>query len=237
MKKLNKAKALVCLSGGQDSATCLMWAAQEYGADKTYAVSFNYGQKHAVELACAQKIAEILNVAGHCVLDIPALKQIGNSALLADDADLNAVRDGLPASFVPGRNIIFLSQAAALAYKLDCGILIVGVGETDYSGYPDCRESTIKSLETALNHGMETNLEISAPLMHKDKAETWAMAYQCGGQDGVELIREQTHTCYHGDHETKQDWGYGCGQCPACQLRRHGYETFLARTPELQPRP
>ena len=219
MKKLDKTKALVCLSGGQDSVTCLLQAGRIYA--KTYAVSFNYGQKHAVELTCAKTIAEILGVE-HFVLDIPALSQIGDSALLAA-ADVNAVKDGLPASFVPGRNVIFLSYAAALAYKLNCGILITGVSETDYSGYPDCRENTIKSLETTLNAAMEIDLEILTPLIHKTKAEIWQMAEQ---YDGVELIREHTHTCYNGDRTAKHEWGYGCGDCPACRLRCCGYEEF-----------
>jgi 7-cyano-7-deazaguanine synthase len=224
------------LSGGQDSVTCLMEACLTGGAAQTYAVAFNYGQRHAVELACAQKAAEILGIAGYYALELPALQQIGDSALLTG-ADLNERKDGLPASFVPGRNIILLAQAAALAYKLNCGSLVAGVSETDYSGYPDCREYTIKFLEAALNAGMETDLQIVTPLMHKTKAETWAMAYRyrlppfdrAERQYGVELIREHTHTCYRGDRTLRQDWGYGCGQCPACLLRQRGYAEFSAR--------
>jgi len=223
MKQLNKSRALVCLSGGQDSATCLLQAIQEYGRQNTYAVSFNYGQIHAVELDCARRIARLLELAGHTVLDLPALKQLGDSALLTG-ADMNASKDGLPASFVPGRNIIFLSQAAALAYKLDCGMLVAGVSEADYSGYPDCREQTIRLLEQALNAGMETDLKIVTPLLHKTKAEVWQLAAQY--PDGLELIRKHTHTCYNGDRTIKQDWGYGCGDCPACRLRKNGYEKF-----------
>ena len=229
MKRLDKTKALVCLSGGQDSTTCLLQALQIYSV--VYTVSFNYGQKHSVELECAQRIIEILGMADYYVLDIPALKQIGDSALLAD-ADVNTLKDGLPAAFVPGRNIIFLSQAAALAYKLGCGNLVTGVSETDYSGYPDCREQTIKYLEVTLNAAMETDLNIVTPLMHKAKAEIWKMAYQYRMPPydkepyGVELIREHTHTCYNGDRTVRHEWGYGCSNCPACQLRRHGYEEF-----------
>jgi 7-cyano-7-deazaguanine synthase len=231
MKQLDKNKALVCLSGGQDSTACLLYALQVYNA--VYTVSFDYGQKHSVELDCAREIAEILEVAGHSVLYMPALKQIGDSALLTN-ADMNAVKDGLPASFVPGRNIIFLSQAAALAYKLDCGSLVTGVNEADLSGYPDCREQTMKLLEAVLSAGMETNLEIVTPLMHKTKAEVWAIAYQYRlppydkPEYGVELIREYTHTCYNGECAIKHEWGYGCGDCPACRLRRSGYEEFIS---------
>ncbi|MDR1113983.1 MAG: 7-cyano-7-deazaguanine synthase QueC [Candidatus Margulisbacteria bacterium] len=228
MKTLNKSRALVCLSGGQDSVTCLMWATQKYGAENIFTVSFNYGQKHAVELSCAKTTAKLFGAAAHWVLDVPALKQIGDSALLTN-ADVNESKDGLPASFVPARNIIFLSQAAALAYKLDCGDLITGVSEADYSGYPDCRGQTLKLLEQTLNAGLEANLEIVLPLLRKNKAEIWEMAYQCQGTDGVELIREHTHTCYNGDHTTRHEWGYGCAKCPACQLRRKGYAEFRAK--------
>lgn len=220
MKSLSKNKVLVSLSGGQDSAVCLLQAKKLYKT--VYAVSFNYGQKNSVELDCARKIAELLKTE-HFVLDIPALKQIGDSALLTG-ADMNELKDGLPASFVPARNIIFLSQAAALAYKLDCGFLVTGVGEADYSGYPDCREKTINSLNETLNLAMETNLEIITPLMHKTKAEIWAMAQEYD----LELIREHTHTCYNGDRVHRHDWGYGCGACPACQLRKNGYEKFMS---------
>jgi 7-cyano-7-deazaguanine synthase len=228
MKSLNKSRALVCLSGGQDSVTCLMRAAQKYGAENIFTVSFNYGQKHAVELACAKTAAKLLGAAKHYVLKIPALKQIGDSALLTS-ADVNANKDSLPASFVPARNIIFLSQAAALAYKLDCANLITGVSEVDYSGYPDCRGRTLKLLERTLNAGLETNLRIVTPLLRKNKAEIWEMARQCRGADGVELIREHTHTCYNGDHTTRHAWGYGCAKCPACRLRRKGYAEFCAK--------
>jgi 7-cyano-7-deazaguanine synthase len=232
VKLLDKTKTLVCLSGGQDSVTCLMEAAQTGGG--TYAVSFNYGQRHSIELDCAAQAAKILKTAGYYALDIPALRQIGGSALLTG-GDLNERRDGLPASFVPGRNAIFLAQAAALAYQLNCGRLVTGVSETDYSGYPDCREYTIKFLEAALNAAMETDLEIAAPLMRKTKAETWTMAYQyrvppfdrADKQYGAELIREHTHTCYRGDRTVRHDWGYGCGECPACLLRRRGYAEFI----------
>ncbi|MDR1452877.1 MAG: 7-cyano-7-deazaguanine synthase QueC [Candidatus Margulisbacteria bacterium] len=229
MKQLAKSRALLCLSGGQDSVTCLLWAAQKYGAENIYTVAFDYGQKHAVELACAKTVAKLLGAAKHYVLRLPALQQIGDSALLTD-ADVNTSKDGLPASFVPARNIIFLSQAAALAYKLDCGNLITGVSEVDYSGYPDCRGQTIKLLEKTLNAGLETNLKIITPLLRKNKAEIWALARQCRGADGVELIREHTHTCYNGDHTTRHEWGYGCAKCPACRLRQRGYAEFRAKT-------
>ena len=233
MKKLNTGRTLVCLSGGQDSATCLLEAVRTGSVDNIYAGAFAYGQRHAVELDCARNIAGLLGLAGYYLLETPALKQINDSALLTG-ADVNMTKDGLPASFVPGRNIILLSQAAALAYKLDCGRLVTGVSETDYSGYPDCREHTLQLLEAALNAGMETNLQIIAPLLRKTKAETWAMAYQYRRppfdrperQYGVELIREHTHTCYNGERTSRHDWGYGCGHCPACLLRQRGYAEF-----------
>ncbi len=232
---LDPQKALVLFSGGQDSTTCLAWALDRYQAVET--VGFDYGQRHASELDARPRVlagirAAFPDWAGRLgadhMLPLDVLKAIGGSAL-TDDMTIEMGTNGLPTSFVPGRNILFLTAAAALAYRRGLASLVGGMCETDFSGYPDCRNDAIRATETALNLGMETAFKIETPLMWIDKAETWALAESLGGKALIDLIVEETVTCYEGDHSRRHDWGYGCGVCPACDLRKKGYEKYAAR--------
>lgn len=218
-----KKTAVVVLSGGQDSVTCLGVALKEY--DKVYAIGFRYGQKHNVELIQAAKVCEKHNVE-FVIHDIPSLALLGDSALTTDgDVSQKHHRDAtLPASFVPNRNALFLVIAHAFAQKVGAETLITGVCQTDYSGYPDCRQAFISQLERALNIGYNTSIIIETPLMYMNKAETFVMAQQCGF---LEDVIELSHTCYNGERTERHDWGYGCGKCPACELRKKGYEEFI----------
>jgi 7-cyano-7-deazaguanine synthase len=216
--------ALVLFSGGQDSTTCLAWALARYRRVET--IGFFYGQRHAVEMACRGRIRAALPpaLAAHLgpdhVIDITAgLAALGETAMTAE-RDIETGRDGLPTTFVPGRNLLFLTYAAALAWRRDLRRIVAGMCETDYSGYPDCRDDTIKAMQLALNLGMQRRFVLETPLMWLDKAQTWAMADQAGL---VPLIVEETHTCYLGDRTHRHDWGYGCGACPSCELRAAGY--------------
>lgn len=224
--------ALVLFSGGQDSATCLAWALERYEAVET--VGFDYGQRHRVELDCrAQFIAGLRKefpawsgkLGDDHMLDLGLLGRISDTALTATK-QIEFAKSGLPNTFVPGRNLMFFTLAAAVAYRRGHKVLVGGMCETDFSGYPDCRDDTLKALQVALNLGLNARLVIETPLMWIDKAQTWALARQLGGDQLARLVRDQTHTCYMGDHETRHAWGYGCGACPACDLRRNGYETF-----------
>jgi 7-cyano-7-deazaguanine synthase len=226
--------ALVLFSGGQDSATCLAWALDRFAAVET--VGFDYGQRHAVELACREPVRQRLRAldaawtarlgADH-LLDLPLLGRISDTALTSE-AEIRMTASGLPSTFVPGRNLLFFTLAAALAYRRGLRHLVGGMCETDYSGYPDCRDDTIKVLQVALNLGMATRFVLHTPLMWLDKAETWRFAERLGGAALVDLIREDTHSCYLGDRTRRHDWGYGCGTCPACELRARGYERYTA---------
>jgi 7-cyano-7-deazaguanine synthase len=227
-------RAIVLFSGGQDSTVCLAWALERF--ERVETVGFDYGQRHRVELEVRPRILTALRTgfpawAGKLgedhLLALPVLGEISETALTRD-VPIAAGQDALPNTFVPGRNLLFLTLAAALAYRRGAGRLVTGVCETDYSGYPDCRESTMRALETALNLGMETNLAIDTPLMHIDKAATWAMAEELGGSALVDLVREETHSCYEGDRSHLHDWGHGCGSCPACRLRAGGYAAWKA---------
>lgn len=220
-------RAVVVLSGGQDSTTCLGLALRYF--DDVVAVAFSYGQKHSVELHCAAKICKDHGVHLH-VFEIPALASLGNSALVvgSDQTDVSARHSqnkNLPASFVPNRNAMFLTTAHALAQKVEAPVVITGVCETDYSGYPDCRQGFIHQLQNALNIGYETDITFVTPLMGLTKAQTFELAETIGFLDTVVT---DTHTCYNGDHSVLHDWGYGCGGCPACVLRKAGYEEFKA---------
>jgi 7-cyano-7-deazaguanine synthase len=205
--------ALVLFSGGQDSATCLAWALQRFA--RVEMLGFNYGQRHVIELKCRDR------------LEIPTLAVISDTALTRDVA-IAMGEDGLPNTFVPGRNLVFLTFAAALAYRRGITHIIGGMCETDYSGYPDCRDETIKALQTALNLGMNKAFELHTPLMWLDKASTWQLADELGGAGLVDLIREHSHTCYLGERGARHEWGYGCGECPACQLRAKGWREYAA---------
>lgn len=224
--------ALVLFSGGQDSATCLAWALDRYGAVET--VGFDYGQRHRVELDCRESFLKELReqfpawgqkLGDDHMLDLGLLGRISDTALTAEK-QIEFEKSGLPNTFVPGRNLMFFTFAAAIAYRRGHKVLVGGMCETDYSGYPDCRDDTLKALQVALNLGLDARLVIETPLMWIDKARTWSLARQLGGDALVQLVRNQTHTCYVGDRQTWHDWGYGCGVCPACELRQKGYETF-----------
>lgn len=228
-------RAIVLLSGGQDSTTCLAWALDRFAQVET--IGFRYGQRHAVELDCREAVLQRLPAAfpqwagrlgeDH-VVDAGTIAALGETAMTADVA-IRITEEGLPSTFVPGRNLVFLTFAAALAYRRDIRHIVTGVCETDYSGYPDCRDDTIKALQVTLNLGMARRFVLDTPLMWVDKAGTWAMAEALGGQTLVDLIREHTHSCYLGDRSGRHDWGYGCGTCPACELRAKGWESYQAR--------
>ena len=226
--------ALVLFSGGQDSTTCLAWALSRFARVET--LGFDYGQRHAIELACRDRLFDGLKahrtdwasrLGESHTLSIPTLASISDTALTRDVA-IAMGADGLPNTFVPGRNLVFLTFAAALAYRRGITDIVGGMCETDYSGYPDCRDETIKALQTALNLGMAKSFELHTPLMWLDKAATWQLADELGGAGLVNLICEQSHTCYLGERGARHDWGYGCGECPACALRAKGWHEYTA---------
>ena len=232
--------ALVLFSGGQDSTTCLAYALTKY--ERVETVSFDYGQRHHVELdARLQVRSEIRGnfpawadrLGDDHLLNLAVLGEISEGALTRDMA-FQLEANGLPNSFVPGRNLMFLTLAAALAYRRDLQVLITGVCETDFSGYPDCRDDTMKAMQLALALGMDRRFLIETPLMWIDKAATWSLAESLGGEPLIDLILEHTHTCYLGDRAHRHAWGYGCGTCPACALRARGYAQYAAALP---PRP
>lgn len=227
------ARALVLFSGGQDSATCLAWALARYEQVET--IGFDYGQRHRVELDCRTRFVEQLKakfphwaarLGPDEVVDLAVLGHLSDTALTAEKA-IKFEQSGLPSTFVPGRNILFFTLAAALAYRRGISVLVGGMCETDYSGYPDCRDDTLKSLQVTLGLGLDTRYVIETPLMWIDKAATWQLAHDLGGDALVQLIKEETHSCYLGDRSTRRDWGYGCGTCPACELRRKGYRKYV----------
>ena len=231
---MNDRGALVLFSGGQDSATCLAWALDRFDVVET--VGFDYGQRHRVELKGRGPFREEVvrlsqDWAGRLgpdhVLDLSVLGQVSETALTRD-AEIALRDDGLPNTFVPGRNLLFFTLAAALASRRHLRHLVGGMCETDYSGYPDCRDDTIKALQVTLNLGMASRLVLHTPLMWIDKPATWVLSEQLGGGPLVELIRTRTHTCYRGVHDELHSWGYGCGDCPACELRQRGWESFEA---------
>ncbi len=243
MPELNPRNALVLFSGGQDSATCLAWALDRFARVET--VGFDYGQRHEVEMTARLNVLrEIVKIDGGWserlgadhVLDLRVLGQVGETAL-THDMTIAVAESGLPNTFVPGRNLLFLTLAGALAYRRGIKHLVAGVCETDFSGYPDCRDDTVKAVQVALNLGMDQRFVIDTPLMWLDKSETWDLAETLGGGALVELIVEVTHTCYLGEWRARRDWGYGCGQCPACELRQAGYERYRARRFTSGPRP
>lgn len=225
-------KALVLFSGGQDSTVCLAWALERFRSVET--VGFDYGQRHAVELECRHDVTAGMRAAfpgwadrlgADHLTDLSVLATLGDTALTRE-AEIAMGADGLPNTFVPGRNLVFLTIAAAIAYRRDARHIVAGMCETDYSGYPDCRDDTVKAMQLALNLGMDRRFVLHTPLMWIDKAETWAMAEDLGGAPLVDLVRERTHTCYLGVRDVLHDWGYGCGTCPACDLRAKGYAAY-----------
>lgn len=233
--------ALVLFSGGQDSTLCLAWALERFASVET--VGFDYGQRHAVELVCRDAVRAGLRrifperaarLGDDHRITIGGLGDISETALTRE-TEITLGEDGLPTSFVPGRNLIFLNFAAALAYRRGIRHLVGGMCETDYSGYPDCRDATIQAMGRALDLGMDRRFVIHTPLMWIDKAGTWKMAEDLGGQPLVEMILEETHSCYLGDRRHRHAWGYGCGTCPACDLRAAGYERYRADQARAAP--
>lgn len=231
---LDGTKALVLFSGGQDSTTCLAWALDRFETVET--VGFNYGQRHLAEMQCRLSIREHIGsikplwqhrLGPDCVLDARILSALSDTALTGSRS-IATGEDGLPTTFVPGRNIFFLTLAAVISYQRGIKHLVLGVCETDYSGYPDCRDDTIKSMQLTLNGAMARQFVIHTPLMWIDKAATFDLAHQLGGAELVQLILEQTHTCYQGDRTRRHDWGYGCDECPACDLRKAGFASWKA---------
>ena len=227
--------ALVLFSGGQDSATCLALALSQY--ERVETIAFDYRQRHHVELVARLKVLSELRLqfpqwasklGEDHVLDLAVLGEVSDTSLTRDVA-FKMEQGGLPNTFVPGRNLLFLTLAAAVAYRRDLQVIVTGVCETDFSGYPDCRDDTIKAMQLALSLGMDKRFLIDTPLMWIDKAATWRLAESLGGQTLVDLIIEHTHTCYLGDREHRHMWGYGCGTCPACELRQRGYVQFMAQ--------
>jgi 7-cyano-7-deazaguanine synthase len=226
--------ALVLFSGGQDSTVCLAFALDRYPHVET--IGFDYGQRHGVELECRQTVRREMACAfpdwaarlgpDH-VLEMKSFGAIGDTALTSD-AEITMLASGLPSTFVPGRNLVFFTYAAALGYRRGLPALVGGMCETDYSGYPDCRDATLRALEEAIRLGTEIEFTIETPLMWRTKAETWGLADELGGQPLVDLIIEETHTCYKGERGTRHDWGYGCGTCPACELRARGFAEWQA---------
>jgi 7-cyano-7-deazaguanine synthase len=224
--------ALVLFSGGQDSTTCLAWALTRYTRVET--IGFDYGQRHAIELSVRPTLLSKLRTLSpewgdrlgeDHLIDLSLISKISHTAM-THDVEITMLENGLPNTFVPGRNLLFMTVAATVAYRRGLDVLVGGMCETDFSGYPDCRDDTMKALQVALNLGMATRLKLETPLMWIDKAQTWEMADNVGGTELVDLIRSDTHTCYLGERGTLHDWGYGCGKCPACELRARGYRQF-----------
>jgi 7-cyano-7-deazaguanine synthase len=226
-------KALVLFSGGQDSTACLAWALDRYEHVET--LGFDYGQRHRIELECRGTVRDEIargfpqwapRLGPDHLLDLALLGQISDTALTAE-REIELQSNGLPNTFVPGRNLLFLGFAAALAYRRGLGVLVGGMCETDYSGYPDCRDNTMKAMQVALSLGLGQPLTVETPLMFLTKAQTWALTQRLGGDALNALIVEHTHTCYLGERGELHAWGHGCGRCPACELRRRGHEEWL----------
>jgi 7-cyano-7-deazaguanine synthase len=226
--------ALVLFSGGQDSATCLAHALDKY--ERVETIAFDYGQRHRIELDARLQVLQALRVqfpawasklGDDHLLDLSVLGQVSETSLTRD-MEFRMEQSGLPNTFVPGRNLLFLTLAAALAYRRGVEVIVTGVCETDFSGYPDCRDDTMKAMQLALSLGMDRRFLVETPLMWIDKAATWALAQRLGGNALVDLIVEHTHTCYLGHRDHRHEWGYGCGTCPACELRLRGWERWKA---------
>lgn len=228
--------ALVLFSGGQDSTVCLAWALDRYVQVET--LGFAYGQRHAAELEQRGRLRDGLaaikpvwgeRLGADHMLELPELGRLSDTALTRD-AEIEMTAAGLPSTFVPGRNLLFFTYAAALGYRRGITTLVGGMCETDYSGYPDCRNETLQALQRAISLGTDREFDVQTPLMWVDKARTWALAADLGGPALVDLIVEHSHTCYLGDRTRRHDWGYGCGECPACELRAKGWEAWVATT-------
>jgi 7-cyano-7-deazaguanine synthase len=232
--------ALVLFSGGQDSTVCLACALDRH--ERVETVGFDYGQRHGVELECRQRVRSEMTrifpawgerLGPDHMIDIASFGAIGETALTSG-AEIEMLASGLPSTFVPGRNLVFFVYAAALGYRRGLHRLIGGMCETDYSGYPDCRDATLLALEEAIRRGTEISFSIETPLMWRTKAETWGLADELGGAALVELVIEETHSCYRGVRDQRHDWGYGCGTCPACELRAKGFAAWQASSASIR---
>ena len=232
---MNSETALVLFSGGQDSTVCLAWALERFSRVET--IGFDYGQRHAIELSVRARLREKMSaltsgwaarLGDDHLIKLDALAAISDTALTRQTA-IEIADSGLPTTFVPGRNLMFFCFAGALAYRRGARHLVAGMCETDYSGYPDCRDDTIKAMQVALTLGLDKRVAIHTPLMWIDKAETFALAVEIGGDAFLDLLIEESHSCYLGDRTRRHDWGYGCGTCPACQLRAQGFAKFKSR--------
>jgi 7-cyano-7-deazaguanine synthase len=233
---MNSETALVLFSGGQDSTVCLAWALERFSRVET--IGFDYGQRHAIELSVRARLREKMSalnsgwaarLGNDHIIKLDALAAISDTALTRQTA-IKIADSGLPTTFVPGRNLMFFCFAGALAYRRGARHLVAGMCETDYSGYPDCRDNTIKAMQVALTLGLDKRVAIHTPLMWIDKAETFALAVEIGGEAFLDLLIEDSHSCYLGDRARRHDWGYGCGTCPACQLRAQGFAKFKSRS-------
>ena len=227
--------ALVMFSGGQDSTVCLAWALQRFARVET--VGFDYGQRHSIELTVRARLRESLGalrsewrvrLGDDHVVKLDALAAISDSALTRE-TEIEITESGLPTTFVPGRNLIFFCFAGALAYRRGARHIVAGMCETDYSGYPDCRDDTVKAMQVALTLGLDRRVTLHTPLMWIDKADTFAMAEEIGGKPLLDLVIEDSHSCYLGERAQRHDWGYGCGTCPACKLRAQGFAKFITK--------
>ena len=234
MRKLNQNKALVLFSGGQDSSIALAWALSRF--DYVETIGFDYGQRHSVELGARRAVRRAMAAAfpqwaarlgDDTVAGATGLRDLGETAL-THETEIVMAEDGLPTTFVPGRNLLFLTLAGALAYRRHLGVLVAGMCEADYSGYPDCREAALTAQAEALRLGMDADIALETPLMHISKAQSWRLAEELGGAVLVGLINEHSHTCYRGVRGARHDWGYGCGECPACELRARGWAEYRA---------
>ncbi len=232
MRKLNDKNALVLFSGGQDSAISLAWALDRFQHVET--VGFDYGQRHAIELGARRAVRRAIREAfadwekrlgEDLLIDATGMRDLGETAM-THETEIMLADDGLPTTFVPARNLVFLTLAGALAYRRDAGVLVAGMCEADYSGYPDCRAATLAAQMEALRLGTETEMRLETPLMTITKAESWRLADQLGGAALVDIVNEHSHTCYRGVRAERHDWGYGCGDCPACVLRARGWAGF-----------
>ena len=230
-------QALILFSGGQDSTVCLAWALERFGHVET--IGFDYGQRHDIELECRANILKSFperfpawgrRLGPDHMLDLPTLGHLSETALTRE-AEITIAETGLPTTFVPGRNLLFFTYAAALGYRRGIRHLVGGMCETDFSGYPDCRNDALQALAKAINLGMDAEFTIETPLMERTKAQTWALAFELGGEELIAFILEETHSCYRGVRDQRHSWGYGCGACPACDLRRAGFEEWQTASP------
>lgn len=235
MRKLDPSRALVLLSGGQDSSIVLAWALEKFAYVET--IGFNYGQRHSVELGARLAVRRALKrfrdswserLGDDTIVFASGLRDLGATAM-THETEIMMADDGLPTTFVPGRNLVFLSLAGGLAYRRNLGVLVAGMCEADFSGYPDCRDEALQAQAQAIRLGTDTDITLQTPLMAIDKAASWQLAHDMGGDGLVELINEHSHTCYRGIRAVRHKWGYGCGDCPACDLRQRGWESYVAR--------